>query len=216
MNKIRVVLADDHTILRAGVRKLLEAAPEMEVMAEACNGQEALELAKQHRPRVLLSDIAMPILNGLELTARLAKECPQVRVIILSMHSGEDYVRRALAAGAAGYLLKDTTAAELEFAIKAVAGGETYLTPAVSRHVIDDYRRRWAAAESPLERLTGRQREILQLIAEGRSTKEIARVLKISVKTAETHRSQLMERLDIHDVAGLVRFAIRAGLIQPE
>jgi DNA-binding NarL/FixJ family response regulator len=167
-------------------------------------------------------DIAMKGLNGLEAAARAAREFPHVRVMILSMHANEEYVLQSLRSGAAGYLLKDAATAELEFAIKAVASGETYLTPAVSKHVIADYVRRVGGASkddvalSPFEQLTSRQREVLQLIAEGCTTKQIAQTLHVSVKTVETHRMQLMERLDIHDVAGLVRYALRMGLVSSE
>lgn len=215
MGAIRVMLADDHTLLRAGVRALLHTVPEVDVVAEARNGREALALLEAHRPHVLLMDIAMPGMNGLEALPRISKSHPEVRVIILSMHATEEYVCQAFRAGAAGYLLKDAAAAELELAVKTVAGGETYITPAVCRHLVDDYLRRGdepGNLTAP-ELLTPRQRETLQLIAEGKSTKEIARVLDISVKTVETHRQQLMERLDIHDIAGLVRFAIRNRLV---
>ena len=215
MNPVRVLLADDHTLLRAGVRALLEEIEDIEVVAEAKDGREALQLVETHRPDVVLSDITMPVMNGLELTTRLTRDTPNVRVIVLSMHASEEYVWQALRAGASGYLLKDAGVSELEFAIKAVARGETYLTPAVSKHVIGEYVRRTVGESGPLDLLTPRQREILQLVAEGRTTKEIARVLKVSVKTVETHRAQLMDRLDIHDVTGLVRFAIRVGLVQP-
>jgi len=213
---IRVLLADDHTLVRAGIRSLLENMEGIEVIAEAGDGREALRLVRTHRPDVVLMDIAMPGLNGLEAAARIAKKFPNVRVIILSMHVNEEYVLQALRAGAAGYMVKGADAAELEIAIRAVARGETYLSPMVSKHVVTDYIQRISGETSPLELLTPRQREVLQLIAEGYSTKKIARTLKISVKTVETHRMQLMERLDIHDIAGLVRYAIRVGLVKPD
>ena len=218
MTKIRVLLADDHSLVRAGIRALLESLDGVSVIDEASNGREALSLIEQHRPDVVLMDIAMSELNGLEATTRVSKEYPHVRVIILSMHANEEYVLQSLRAGAAGYLLKDAGTTELEMAIKAVAAGETYLSPPVSKHVIAEYMRRIGGEssngeQSGLNRLTLRQREILQLIAEGYTTQEIAQKLNISVKTAETHRTQLMERLDIHDIAGLVRYAIRMGLI---
>lgn len=214
MKPIRVLLADDHTLVRAGIRALLEKLPVI-VVAEASDGRDALHLVKTYRPDVVVMDIAMPGLNGLEATKRLAKEFPQISVLILSMHKSEEYVWQALRAGASGYLLKDADLTELALAIKAVASGETYLSPPISKHVIQDYLRRVGGGESLLERLTPRQREILQLIAEGMTTKEIAQTLKISVKTVETHRAQLMERLNIHDVAGLVRYALKMGLVQP-
>ena len=216
MKPIRVLLADDHTLVRAGIRSLLENMEGIEVIAEASDGRDALRLVRAHRPDVVLMDIAMPGLNGLEAAARIAKKCPNVRVIILSMHVNEEYVLQALRAGAAGYMVKGADAAELEIAIRAVARGETYLSPMVSKHVVTDYIQRISGETSPLELLTPRQREVLQLIAEGYSTKKIARTLKISVKTVETHRMQLMERLDIHDIAGLVRYAIRIGLVKPD
>jgi DNA-binding NarL/FixJ family response regulator len=216
MSAIRVLLVDDHQLLRAGIRALLQGLSGIEVVGEARDGREALDLIKTQQPNVVLMDIAMPGMNGLEALARFTKECPGVRVIILSMHGTAEYVCRALRAGAAGYLLKDAVVAEVELAIRAAARGETYLTPAVSKHVVASYMQRLNEAGNPLDLLTPRQREILQLIAEGKSTKEIARVLHISIKTVETHRVQLMNRLKIHDVAGLVRFAIEQGLVQQD
>ena len=223
MSQIRIVLADDHTLVRAGIRALLQNLAGVEVVAEADDGREALRLIEAHRPDVVLMDIAMPGLNGLEAATRVAKEFPEVRVIILSMYANEEYVLQALRAGAAGYLLKGARTPELELALNAVVQGETYLSPAASRHVVDDYIRRAggegdrdSAAPRADERLTPRQREILQLIAEGHTTKEIARQLDISAKTVEMHRAQLMARLDIHDVASLVRYAIRIGLVAPD
>lgn len=216
MKAIRVLLADDHTLLRAGIRSLLEKIPEVQVVAEAEDGRSALNLTKSHRPNVVLMDIAMKGLNGLDATARLVKNFPGVRVIILSMHANEEYVVQALRAGASGYLLKDAATAELELAIQAVARGATYLSPVISKRVIDDYLGRVNSARIPSELLTPRQRETLQLISEGRSTKEIASLLKLSAKTVETHLAQLMRRLNIYDVPGLVRYAMRIGLVSPE
>ena len=217
MRDTRVILADDHGLVRAGIRALLESLEGIQVIAEADDGRDAVHLVDVHRPDLVLMDIAMSGLNGLEAAKRINRDYPNTRVIILSMHANEEYVLQALRAGASGYLLKDAGTAELEIAIKAVANGETYLSPPVSKHVISDYVRRMSGGEldvpSTLDRLTLRQREILQLIAEGQTTQEIARMLNIGVKTVETHRMQLMERLDIHDVAGLVRYAIRVGLI---
>jgi DNA-binding NarL/FixJ family response regulator len=213
---VRAVLADDHALFRAGVRKLLETFDQVDIVGEAGNGHEALALVEQCRPHLLILDIAMPGLNGIEVAARVTREHPGTRVIFLSMHSAEEYVLRAIRAGAAGYLLKDATPAELEEAIRTVTRGQTYLHSAVSRHVVEDYVRRVSREADPIERLTPRQREVLQLIAEGQTTKGIARKLNLSVKTVETHRAQLMERLEIRDVAGLVRFAIRAGLVEPD
>jgi DNA-binding NarL/FixJ family response regulator len=215
MSLIRVVLADDHALVRAGIRALVQNVAGVEVLAEASDGRDALALIKTHQPDVVLMDISMSGLNGLEATARIAKEYPDVRVIILSAHANEEYVFQALRTGAAGYLLKDAGTAELELAIKAVARGDTYLSPAASRHLAD-YMRRTGGEANAVDVLTPRQREILQLIAEGQTTKEIARTLHISVKTVETHRMQLMERLNIHDVAGLVRYAVRVRLVKSE
>jgi len=216
MSPLRVLLAEDHTLVRAGIRALLESLEGVEVVAEAADGREALRLAQAHHPDILLMDITMKELNGLEAAARLAKERPDTRVIILSMHADQAYVHQALQAGATGYLLKGSDLAELELALKAVARGDTYLSPAVSKHFVGDMLNGKKPAANPLDELTPRQREILQLVAEGRTTKEIASRLNLSIKTIETHRTQLMERLDIHDVAGLVKFAIRVGLTQTD
>ena len=218
MAPIRVLLADDHVLMRAGITALLQRIPDLTVVAEADDGREALQLIATHHPDIAMLDISMPELNGLEVAERVAREFPDVRVIILSMHATSDYVLKAMRVGASGYLLKGARLAELELALTSVARGETYLSPAAATHVIGGYRDQAsgaaaaADAQAP-ERLTARQREILQLIAEGRTTKEIAQVLTLSAKTVEMHRAQLMERLDIHDVAGLVRYALRTGII---
>ena len=212
MRPVRVLLAEDHTLVRAGIRALLESLDGVEVVGEAADGREALRLTQAQAPDILLMDITMKGMNGLEAAARLAKERSATRVIILSMHSDQAYVHQALQAGAKGYLLKGSDLAELELALKAVARGDTYLSPSVSGHLVGDLLSGKKPAANPLEELTPRQREILQLIAEGRTTKEIAGRLDLSVKTIETHRGQLMERLDIYDVPGLVKFAIRVGL----
>jgi DNA-binding NarL/FixJ family response regulator len=216
MTRLRILLADDHTLVRAGLRKLLESIADIEVVGEAADGLALLQLAQQLQPQLVLMDIAMPGLNGLETTARLTRTQPDVRVIILSMHQNEEYVRQALRNGAVAYLLKDSAPLELELALKAVLRGETYLSPTVSRGIVSDYVQRLRADEQPGDALTPRQREVLQLVAEGHSTKEIARRLDLSVKTVDTHRSQLMKQLDIHEVAGLVRYAMRHGLISPD
>lgn len=216
MNAIRVLLADDHALVRAGIRSLIEKIPNVEVIGEARTGREALELAKAKLPNLILMDIAMAELGGLEALPRITKDFPAVRVIILSAHANEEYVIRALRSGAAGYMLKDAATAELELAINSVAQGKTYLSPSISRTVIKSYLERVGGESGPLEQLTPRQREILQSVAEGKNTKEIAYLLGISVKTVETHRLQLMGRLDIHDVPGLVRYAIRSGLVSSE
>ena len=213
---LRILLAEDHALVRAGFKALIRNIEGMDVVAEAENGHQALDLIEKYRPDIVLMDIAMPELNGLEAAARSEKVSPDTKVIILSMHANEEYVLQSLKAGARGYLLKDAGPAELEIALKAVARGETFLSPAVSRQVIDGYVKRNTDEMEPFSLLTSRQREILQLIAEGFSTKDIARRLDISVKTAETHRTQMMQRLDIHDVAGLVRYAIRIGIVSSE
>jgi len=213
---IRVLLADDHTLVRAGIRSLLKGLENVEVVGEAGDGQEAVRLAESLRPDVLLLDVGMPGLNGLDVAARLATHDASIRVLILSMHTSEEYVLRALRAGCAGYLLKGSAVAELEIAVRAVARGETYLSPAVSKHVMDDYVRRTGGATDPIDALTPRQREVLQLVAEGNTSKDIADRLGLSFKTVEAHRAQIMERLGLHDVAGLVRFAMRMGLVRPE
>jgi DNA-binding NarL/FixJ family response regulator len=213
---IRVLLADDHTLVRAGIRSLLEGLENVEVVGEAGDGQEAVRLAESLRPDVVLLDVGMPGLNGLDVAARLATQDASIRVLILSMHTSEEYVLRALRAGCAGYLLKGSAVAELAIAVRAVARGETYLSPAVSKHVMDDYVRRTGGATDPIDALTPRQREVLQLVAEGNTSKDIADRLGLSFKTVEAHRAQIMERLGLHDVAGLVRFAMRMGLVRPE
>lgn len=219
---IRILLADDHALVRAGFRAMLESSEDFTVVAEAADGRQALQLAAREAPDVVLMDIAMPGLNGLEATGRIVRQNPNTRVIILSMHMTEEYVLQALQAGASGYLLKDADPAEMELAVRAVARGETYLSPGVSRHVIDDYLRRTSGGKGealdlgPGSRLTPRQREVLQLIAEGHTSKDIASLLNISLKTVESHRQAIMDRLDIHDLAGLVRYAVRAGIVSPD
>jgi DNA-binding NarL/FixJ family response regulator len=216
MNVTRLLLADDHALVRAGIRALIEKIPNVEVVGEASTGREALELVKSTLPNLVLMDIAMAELGGLEALPRITKDFPSVRVIILSAHANEEYVIRALRSGAAGYMLKDAATAELQLAIDSVAQDKIYLSPSISRTVIDSYLERVGAPLSPLEQLTPRQREILQLLAEGKNTKEVASSLDISVKTVESHRLQLMERLNIHDVPGLVRYAVRSGLVSAE
>jgi DNA-binding NarL/FixJ family response regulator len=211
---IRVALADDHNLVRAGLRALLEGLADVEVVSESADGRTALAEIIATRPDIALLDITMPGLNGLEAAARLASEAPTTRVVILSMHSSESYVAQALMAGVAGYVLKQACADELPVLIRAVMRGETYLSPAISKQVVDALRNRLGGSEA--EPLTPRQREILQLLAEGKTVKEIAHMLSLSVKTVETHRAQIMERLDIHDLPGLVRYAIRTRLITPE
>lgn len=215
MSRIRVLLADDHELVRAGIRALLESIPDVEVVAEAGDGREALEAMERLAPDVALLDIGMPGLNGLEVVKQAARSCPGTRAVMLSMHGDPVHVRQALRAGAAGYLLKGAAVSELPLALRAVMRGETYLTPKVSAEVVHGFLRQDAGEPDPLEGLTSRQREILQLIAEGKHTKEIASILEVSVKTVETHRQRMMDRLGIHDVPGLVRLAIRTGLVSP-
>jgi DNA-binding NarL/FixJ family response regulator len=221
MSAIRVFLADDHALVRAGFRSLLQSFDGIEVVGEAEDGHATLKLLKEKQADVLLLDISMKGLNGLEILSRVPKLNPKIRVIMLSMHANEEYVLQALKSGACGYLLKDAAPGELELAVRSVARGEIYLSPAVSKHIVDEYLRRGSqkgavARHTPFEELTPRQREILQLIAEGHSTKEIASKLEISVNTVDTHRTELMARLGLHDIAGLVRYAIRVGLVSPE
>jgi len=212
---IRVLLAEDHHLVRAGLRALLDPVPDIEVVGEAGDGREALAMLKKHEPDVAILDISMPGMNGLEAASRVGDEAPATKVVILTMHSNEEYVLRALRAGVAGFLLKDAGTDELEGAIRAVMRGETYLSPGVSKKVVEGYLGR-SGGTHPLDSLTPRQREVLQLIAEGYSTKQIAGLLGVGVKTIETHRTQLMDRLGIHEIAGLVRYAVRVGLVSPE
>jgi DNA-binding NarL/FixJ family response regulator len=213
MSPLRVLIVDDHDLFRAGIRSLLSNVADVEVVGEAGSGREALRFVEANPTHVVLMDIMMPELNGLDAAARLAAKFPDVRVIILSMSAAEEYVFQALRAGAAGYLLKTVRPAELELAIKSVSRGETFIGSAITKSVMADYAGRTGGHSNSLARLTLRQREVLQLVAEGNRTKEIAKKLELSVKTIEMHRSQLMEALDIHDIPGLVRYAIRVGLI---
>jgi DNA-binding NarL/FixJ family response regulator len=216
VNPIRVLIADDHTMIRAGLKTVLAGMDGVVVVGEATDGQAALKLVETLHPDILMTDIAMPQLNGLELTEAVAHRFPATRVIILSMHTAPAYADKAMRTGAAGYLVKDSGTAEVELAVRAVARGESYLSPAVSKHLVSEYVRMAEAQATAPGPLTPRQLEVLKLIAEGLTTKAIARRLDISAKTADTHRVQLMERLGIHDIAGLVRYAIRAGLIESE
>jgi len=196
MKPIRVLLADDHKLVRAGFRSMLQSVGNVEIVAETGDGREALELIRKHRPDVALVDITMPSLTGLEVAKRAAEEGETVRIIILSMHTSEDYIARAIRAGVSGYLLKTADPIELELALRAAMNREIYLSPGVSKQLVEDYLRRLGADDSLEEQLTERQREVLQLIAEGKGTKDIAVVLDLSIKTVETHRKDLMERLD--------------------
>jgi DNA-binding NarL/FixJ family response regulator len=213
MPTIRILLADDHTLFRAGIRSLLQMRDDIEIVAETGDGQEAIRLVEAHRPDIVLLDILMPGLNGLDVAARIAGALPNTRIIMLSMNADGDSVLRALRAGAGGYLVKTADPAELELAIRAVARGEKFLSLAISEHVVAACLGQVDKEQTSLERLTPRQREVLQLVAEGHTTKEIAKKLDVSVKTAESYRFELMTALDIHDVASLTRYAIRAGLV---
>ena len=216
-DRTRIILADDHSLVRAGIRSLLEHIDTVSVIGETGDGRNVLRLVKEHQPDIVLLDIALPSLNGLEVAGRVSRDYPDTRVIMLSMHANEEYVLHALRAGASGYLLKDAATAELEIAIRSVVHGKTYLSPRISKTLIDQYLdNNINRTQSPLERLTARQREILQLVAEGHTTRQIADLLSVSVKTVETHRAQLMDRLEIRDVPGLVRYAIRTGLIHSD
>jgi DNA-binding NarL/FixJ family response regulator len=212
---IKVVLVDDHALVRAGMRSLLGSMERVQVVGEASSGEEALALARSAQPDVVLMDIAMKGMTGLDAASRMREANPGVRVIILSMHAGEEYVLQALRAGAVGYLLKDAATGELELALRSVMRGESWFSPAVSRQVVEGYVQR-VGGEPAADVLTARQREVLRLVAGGKSTKEIAFDLNLSVKTVETHRAQIMERLGIRDVAGLVRYALRTGLVPPD
>ncbi len=209
---LRVLLADDHTLVRAGIRSLLEDIPGVAVVGEAGDGQAALQMIEKLLPDLVIMDIGMPLMSGLQVAARVSELFPSVKVLILSMHNNEEFVLEALKSGAAGYLLKDASTLELHLAVEAIARGEIYLSPGVSRQVVSSYMSRLNGQVDPLSVLTARQRQVLQLITQGFTTKEIAKELNISISSAETHRARLMERLDIHDIAGLVRFAIQNGL----
>lgn len=207
---IRILLADDHAMVRKGFRMILEAQSDMSIIGEAGNGREALELAESLRPDVIVMDVAMPELNGIEATRRLAASSPHSRVLALSMHKDSVYVREILRAGARGYLLKDSIDSELVMAVRAVAKGDGYLAPAVSDAVLSDYRRH---VTDPLDLLSSREREVLQMIAEGKTNKEVASALNLSVYTIDAHRGKIMEKLNLHSTGELVRFAVRNGLI---
>jgi len=214
VDSIRILLADDHELVRNGIRALLEKLSGVEVTGEASNGEDAIRLVEKSEPHIVLTDIAMPGLNGLEVTRHLAKAFPNVRVVILSMYADEEHLYMALRAGAAGYLVKGAAREELELAIRAVARGDAYISPALSKHLIVNCDQAGDGGLTPLKRLSCRQTEVLRLIARSKTTKQIALDLNISVKTVESHRTQLMDRLEIHDIPGLVRFAIKVGLVE--
>jgi len=209
--KIRILLADDHALVRQGFRRILEAEPDMEIVGEADNGRETVALAEKLRPDVIVMDVGMPELNGIEATRRLSESLPRTRVLALSMHKDSVYVREILRAGARGYLLKDAFDRDLLLAVRAVARGEAYLSPAVSEAVLSDYRRH---VRDPLDLLTSREREVLQMLAEGKTNKEIAAALQLSVYTVDAHRGRIMEKLNLHSIGELVRFAVRHGLVE--
>jgi two-component system, NarL family, response regulator NreC len=207
---IRVLLADDHAMVRKGFRLILENESDMEIVGEAGNGREAVEQTEKLHPDVVVMDVAMPELNGIEATRRVSSSSPRTRVLALSMHKDSVYVREILRAGARGYLLKDSIDSDLVSAVRAVARGDGYLSPAVSDAVLSDYRRH---VTDPLDLLTSREREVLQMIAEGKTNKEIASSLNLSVYTVDAHRGKIMEKLNLHSTGELVRFAVRNGLI---
>jgi len=207
---IKILLADDHALVRQGFRLILSAQPDMQIVGEAGNGREAVELAEKLQPDVVIMDVAMPELNGIEATRRIATVAPRARVLALSMHKDAVYVREILRSGARGYLLKDSVDADLLAAVRSIAKGEGYLSPGVSDAVLTDYRKH---VTDPIDLLTTREREVLQMIAEGKTNKEIATVLGLSVYTIEAHRGRLMEKLNLHSTGELVRFALRSGMI---
>ena len=210
--KTTVILAEDHEVLRDGLRALIGTTDDLEVVAEASDGAEAVELAQRHRPDVLVMDIWLPRLSGIEATRKIT-EGGCSRVLILSQHESWSYVQEALKAGAVGYLVKTSSATQLLSAIRAIRGGRSYLSPEIAGQLVDAFARPERGSGSPFSALSGREREVLQLIGEGLSSKEVAGVLGVSVRTAEAHRANVMQKLDIHKVAGLVRFAIREGII---
>ena len=214
--KLSLILADDHAMVRAGIRALLEGIPGVEVVGEAGDGIQALEVIRQSLPDIALVDLAMPRMSGIHVAEQVGAQCPNVRVIILSMHRHAVCVTDAFRAGASGYLVKDAAADELEAAVRAVACGDSYVSPAVARSLVNTTLHQDGGRPAGKECLTQRQLQVLRLIAEGQSTKEAAFTLGISPKTVEVHRFQLMERIGIHDVPGLVRYAMRNGLVSPE
>jgi len=215
MNRLGVFIADDHTVLRHGLRRIIDGDPELHAVGEAGDGHTAVDLVRQLRPHVVLMDVGLPLLNGIDATRLIVNSEPAVRVLILSMHADQAYVRRSLEAGARGYLLKDADDLDLVRAIKAVARGGSFFSPAVSSVLRDGYLAPPGSADRDgLGKLTDRERQVLQLIAEGRVSKEIAVLLDVSLHTVESHRKHMMEKLDLHNTAALVRFAIRHRLIE--
>ena len=215
MKQIRILLADDHTIMRNGLRLLLERQPGFQVIGEAADGRETVEMTETLRPDVVVLDVAMPNLNGIEAARQIAAKLPAIAVVILSMHSDESYVLRALKAGARAYLLKDSAESDLIGAIKAVTEGKAFFSPAISKMLVDDYVRRLQqrGVDDSYELLTTREREILQLVAEGKSNKDVANLLSLSLYTVETHRGNIMQKLNLHSVPELILYAVRKGVI---
>jgi len=216
MARTRILLADDHTIVRQGLRKLLEERPDWEVIAEAGDGREAVRLAEQDKPDVAILDVAMPLLNGIEATRQITKRAPGTRVLVLSMYADEAYVTQILQAGATGYLLKDSADVDLLKAVSEAAQGRSFFSPAIARVMLDDYVRQLAdkGVTDRYESLSAREREIFQLIAEAKTNKEIAALLNVSPSTVETHRAHIMEKLDLHSAAEIVLYAVRRGVIR--
>ena len=216
MAALRILLADDHTLIRQGLRKLLEARPEWEVVAEAGDGRDAVRSALELRPNVAIIDIAMPRLNGIEATRQIVRRAPEVRVLVLSMYSDEAYITQVMQAGASGYLLKDSADTDLTQAVTAVAQGKSFFSPTIAKAMLDDYVRQLAerGITDRYDALSEREREVFQLIAEGRSNKQIGELLYISVSTVETHRAHIMEKLDVHNAAEMVLYAVRKGVIR--
>jgi DNA-binding NarL/FixJ family response regulator len=215
MEMIRILLADDHAVLREGIRALLKEQPDMVVVGEAEDGRWTVHLAHELQPDVVLMDIAMPLLNGLEATRQIKRDHPEINILILTMHDNEEYVRQVLAAGASGYVLKHAAASELVAAIRTVDRGEAVLSPTITRMVIEDFLRHHGSHSTPTpDTLTPREREVLQLIAEGYTSKKIADILCVSVKTVQAHRASIMEKLDMHDRGDLIKYAIQKKLIE--
>jgi two-component system response regulator NreC len=215
MKTIRILLADDHTVVRKGLRLLLESQPEFEVIADACDGRETVALAERHQPDVVVLDVAMPILNGIEAARQISAKFPRTAIVFLSMHSDEGYVLKALKSGARAYLLKDSAEYDLIAAIKAVSEGKAFFSPAISKMLVEDYVRqmRERDVEDSYELLTTREREILQVLAEGKTNKDVATLLNLSLYTVETHRSNIFQKLNLHSSAELILYAIRKGVI---
>ena len=216
MGRIRILLADDHTMVRQGLRKLLEERPDWEVIAEAGDGREAVRLVEQYKPDVAIIDVAMPLLNGVEATRQITKRAPGTRVLVLSMHADEAYVTQILQAGATGYLLKDSADVDLLKAVSEAAQGRSFFSPAIARVMLDDYVRQLAdrGVTDRYEALSEREREIFQLVAEAKTNKEIAALLNVSPSTVETHRAHIMEKLDLYSAAEIVLYAVRRGVIR--